>query len=133
MARYDKYDSLISGSRAKLASNWDQDSDMGVAFGVSLDGDGRVVKGSAGDTGIVGIVIVTTKMAAGEVVDIMDIGQIVEAESNGNPFPAGTIAYAENDGGLLTEDGNDATLVGYSVEEGRIRVNMALQNGGASA
>lgn len=138
MARYDKYDSLVSGTRAKLESAWDGVSPnpkLNTVYGVSLNGNGRIIVGAGGQTGLVGIVIVTSKQPAGSVVDIMSIGEIVEAtdaNDSDNPFAAGTLAYVDATTGELTSTSSGSLLVGYSVEEGRVRVNLGFGDGGAS-
>lgn len=138
MARYDKYDSLVSGTRAKLESAWDgvnSNPKLNTVYGVSLNGNGRIIVGAGGQTGLVGIVIVTSKQPAGSVVDIMSIGEVVEAtdaNDSGNPFAAGTLAYVDTTTGELTSTSSGSLLVGYSVEEGRVRVNLGFGDGGAS-
>jgi hypothetical protein len=65
----------------------------------------------------------------------MSIGEIVEAtdaNDNDNPFAAGTLAYVDATTGELTSTSSGSLLVGYSVEEGRVRVNLGFGDGGAS-
>src|SRR6478752_6574387 len=101
MARYDKYDPISGGSRAKLNANLTLDGSG--EFGpkaVSLNTSGRVVVGTAGGSGLFGILIkaaakqpigrwgtspfagtpngqVAPGTQAGDVVDIMHHGDIV--------------------------------------------------------
>lgn len=102
MARYDKYNPISGGSRARLAADWAK-ADEGIPFAVSLDANGRVVKGTAGQSGIFGVLVVdktasTTIPAkkAGDVVDVMRSGEIVEVAG----IPAGTAVYAAATGAL---------------------------------
>lgn len=125
MARYDKYDSLTSGTRAAMAADMVDVAKLNRAFGVGLDVNGRVVYG-AGVTGVIGVLVLTKHKYAGDIVDIMDLGQIVEFD----PTTAGTAAAAAThwyaaaaDGAMSTTD--TGTHVGYTVEAGRLRVLMA--------
>lgn len=76
MGRYDKYDGKVGGFRAVLAADWAV-ADLNKIFGVGLDSSGRVVKG-AGQTGVIGVIILTKARKAGEIVDVMTNGEIVE-------------------------------------------------------
>lgn len=97
MARYDKYDPKAGGFRAALAADW-LAADVEKIYGVGLDTSGRVVKGP-GNTGIVGVLVLTKARKAGEIVDVMTSGEIVEfGESSGVAGTdwgvAGTAYYA---------------------------------------
>lgn len=86
MARFDKYDPVSGGFRAPLAADWLL-ADYGVPLAVGLDANGRVVKGN-GNTGVVGVVcvdgqirngvLVSQPKIAGEIVDVMTSGEIVD-------------------------------------------------------
>lgn len=76
MARIDKYDPHVGGFRARLAANW-LTGDVGAIIGVSLDANGRVVKG-AGTQGIVGVCVLQKAYQAGDQVDVMTDGELVE-------------------------------------------------------
>lgn len=93
MARIDKYDPKVGGFRAFLAVDWDQPADLNTVWPVGLDVNGHVVKG-AGQTGVLGIVIITRKMyAADEPVDVMTSGEVVEFPTAAAPAAAGTVFY----------------------------------------
>lgn len=89
MARYDKYEPYANGFRAVLAADFGytggvpdrNHADLGQPFAVGLNASGAVVKG-AGNTGVKGIMILTMPKAAGEVVDVMTSGEIVEWETS---------------------------------------------------
>lgn len=121
MSRYDKYDNLSGGFRAPLldATN-DGEGDslipIDTVVGVGLDSSGRVVIG-AGDTGVKGVVVVTRVMNAGDIVDVMTSGEIVEF--GGNP---GTVYYAASDDGEVDDSGDVA--IGYTVEGDRLVVRL---------
>lgn len=131
MARYDKYNPISGGFRAKLAGAWSS-SDVGKIFGVGLDTSGRVVKG-AGNTGIVGVVVVNRAMAAGDVVDVMQHGEIVDATmSDGTTaLTAGTPYYFVVATGLLSATATAQPKVGFTVETTRLVVRMAPAGTGA--
>lgn len=132
MARYDKYSSLVSGSRAAVAAAMGSVGDavdntkLNRAIGVGLDANGRLVAG-AGQSGIVGVLVLTRHVYAGDIVDFMDLGEVVEFD----PVTAGTKAAAATKWYAATADGaisttNTGVLVGYTVEAGRLRVHMGL-------
>ena len=124
MARYDKYDPLSGGFRAPLNADWAV-ADYGVPIGVGLNATGRVVKGT-GATGILGVLVVDGRVEggvvksqpkkAGDIVDVMTDGEIVDVAS----LNAGT-AYVANTttGALATATG---TYVGFTVEASRLVV-----------
>lgn len=78
MARIDKYQPEVGGFRARLAADW-LEADIGAIIGVSLDANGRVVKG-AGTQGIVGVCVLQNKnrTKAGDQVDVMTAGELVD-------------------------------------------------------
>jgi hypothetical protein len=144
MARYDKYDPISGGFRAKLAETLTTDPVSGE-FGpvaVSLDSAGHVVIGTAGQSGLVGVLVknapkqglgrwpTTTNgvpnpaapigALAGDVVDIMTSGEIVDVDPALLP---GTAVYTDAAGDLSGTAGG--TKVGYIVESGRMVVRVA--------
>lgn len=76
MARIDKYEPNIGGSRARLAANY-LEADLGAIIAVSLDVNGRIVKG-AGTQGIVGVLCLQKLKSAGDQVDILQRADLVE-------------------------------------------------------
>lgn len=124
MARYDKYDPVSGGFRAPLNADLAATSKTGNGnpIYVSINTSGRVVPG--GDVGSatrVGVLCTTEDKKAGDIVDIMTSGEIVE--------------YADGDAGdiitgLTTAPGTvddvavDAThiRVGHLVEATRLIV-----------
>ena len=131
MSRYDKYSSLVSGTRAAVAANMGSVGDtvdntwLGKAMGVGLDVNGRLVKG-AGVTGVIGVLVLTRHVYAGDIVDLMDLGELVEFDPTtpGTLAPAATKYYSDASGVISTT--NTGTLLGYTVEAGRLRVHMGL-------
>jgi len=131
MARYDKYNPISGGFRAKSAIAW-LTADVGKIFGVGLNTSGAVVKG-AGNTGIVGAVVVNRPMAIGEVLDVMQHGEIVDAfMSDGTTvLTAGTAYYFVVATGLLSAVATAQPKVGFTVEASRLVVRMAPAGSGA--
>lgn len=144
MARYDKYDPISGGFRAKL--NADLTLDANGEFGpraVSLNSSGRVVVGTAGQSGVVGVLVKNaarqpvgrwgTSTAgtpnpnapiaalAGEVVDIMTNGEIVDITG----FNPGEKVFAAADGTLSATEAEDSVQVGFTVEANRMVVRVA--------
>ena len=125
MARYDKYDGVSGGFRAALAADWAA-ADYGVPFGVGLDSSGRVVKG-AGVTGVRGVLVVdgvaeggvikTEPKKAGDMIDVMTAGDIVETG-----IAAGTKRAANVTTGVI---GATGTEIGFTVEAGRLVVRCS--------
>lgn len=114
MGRYDKYDPVSGGFRAPLAADY---TGSDTPIGVGLDVNGRVVPG-AGNTGVVGVLIKTLDAYAGDIVDVMTDGEIVEAG-----LDAGTAYYAAAADGTLSTTNTD-TPVGHTVEGDRLVVRV---------
>jgi hypothetical protein len=119
VARYDKYDPVSGGFRAPLAADLAKTS-AGNPIGVGLDVNGRVVPG-AGNTGIVGVVATVRNLKAGDIVDVMTDGEVVDCVA---PLVAGTIITALTTTGALGVTVADAThiRVGHTVEATRLIV-----------
>ena len=143
MPTYDKYDPIAGGFRAKL--NAALTLTNGSFFGaVSLNASGRVVVGTAGQTGLVGVVIKNVARGpitqwnttiqgaanpnapigamAGDVVDVMTDGDITGLDKTA--FPAGSKVYAAADGTISTTGGTGKFLIGFTVEAGRLVVRI---------
>ena len=135
--RYDKYDPISGGFRAKL--NADLTFDAAGSVGpkvVSLNASGRVVIGTAGQSGFCGVLVKNVPMTpalgniagtvnaavpiggkAGDVVDIMTDGEIVDVPG----LAAGTRYFAKSDG-TLSALSSDGPYVGFTVEATRLVV-----------
>lgn len=138
MARYDKYDSKISGPRAFLKSDWSS-SDLEEVFGVGLDSSGLLVKGK-GQTGIVGVLVLTRVIKAGrEPVDVMTRGEIVAFDLKDKPnvansaAAAGTAYYADETTGVVSTTSTGGIYVGYTVEASRLIVSCAAGSAAGGA
>jgi hypothetical protein len=115
MARYDKYEPKAGGFRAPL--NADQAVITGNPIGVGLNTSGRVVVG-AGNTGVVGVIIVTKAMKAGDIVDVMTSGEVVDCTG----LSAGVVYTANTTTGVVSNAAASATQtpVGFTVEATRL-------------
>lgn len=130
-ARYDKYDPVSGGFRAPLAGNW-VEADVAKIFAVGLDASGNVVKG-AGNTGIIGVLVISKIMNAGDIVDVMTSGEITGAQlSDGTTaLTAGTAYYGIPGSGLLSATATANKKVGHTVEATRLVVRQAPTGTGA--
>jgi hypothetical protein len=122
MARIDKYDPDSGGFRAPLAAPHAATPGIVTAvdgpIGVGLDALGRVVPG-AGVTGVKGLLLLTAAKVAGDIVDVMTDGEVVEAGG-----VAGTNYYALQSTGVLSAAiGGGATA---SANTGVVGLNNAV-------
>lgn len=118
MARIDKYNPVGGGFRAPLAADR---AGAAAPVGVGLDVNGRVVAG-IGVTGIVGVLCKPDDAVAGEVVDIMKDGELVEFAG-----AAGTVYTANTVTGVISNAAASATqiVVGHTVEATRLIVGVS--------
>lgn len=131
MARYDKYDPKAGGTRAPLAAAWAAE-DVGKPYAVGLNNSGQVVKG-AGNSGIIGVLVLTKAYPAKTVVDPMINGHIVEwAPTAGEPGvdfgTPGTSYYADPATGeiVAAADADPGfVFVGFTVHGRRLVVNIS--------
>lgn len=133
MARYDKYEPYAGGFRALLAADYDAD-DFGKVVGVGLDANGRVVKG-AGTSGLVGVLIINNKKYAGDVVDIMTDGEIVDfraykaSDSSLTNATPGTKYFIAADGSVDTTAGGKYAGVTVEAKDGSARLIVRVEVG----
>lgn len=120
MARIDKYGPITGGFRAALAGSY---AGAAAPIGVGLDVNGRVVPG-AGQTGVVGVLCKPDAAAAGDIVDVMTSGELVEFAG-----VAGTNYTANTTTGAITSGAASATQtpIGYTVELSRLIVRRTAQ------
>jgi hypothetical protein len=139
IARYDKYEGRVGGFRAPLNANFAYTAsqpdfahaDLNKVFCVSLNANGRVVIGTPNNAGtmvggLVGVLALDTPLAAGEIVDVMTSGEIVEFTlSNGAAAAAGTRYTSNADGSYgTTAIGSANGAIGYTVEATRLVVRV---------
>lgn len=150
MPRYDKYDGTVGGFRAALAADltFDAAGQMGPTA-VSLDANGRVVLGTAAQSGGVGVIVKNVPMTpnlgsiagqvnlavpiggkAGQVVDVMTSGEIIM--DTPSPLVAGQTYYAAANGTLTATPpgaGVNGYRVGHTVEATRLVVRFERMQG----
>lgn len=119
-ARYDKYEPKAGGFRAAL--NADTVKTTGLPLGVGLNTSGKVVVG-AGNTGVLGVIVLVKDMKAGDIVDVMTGGEVVDCTG----LTAGTVYTANTTTGVLSNAAASATQtpVGYTVEAARLIVRRS--------
>lgn len=125
MARFDQ---IQVGFRARLNADW-LDADVGKIIAVSLNANGRVIKGNpAGSNGLKGVVALGLARKAGHPVDIMTQGEILDVVDDD---VAGTLAAGVNVYALGTTAAGTMTLtaasnvyVGHMVEIDRLVVRF---------
>lgn len=115
--RYDKYDPISGGFRAPLAAAIDA-TNVGKLLPVGLDANGRAVVG-AGNTGVKAALVVDKPKVAGDVVDCMTDGEIVDVTG----LAAGTNQYGSA-AGAVTQTNTDVYL-GHTVEATRLVIRVA--------
>lgn len=118
--RFDKYDPVSGGFRAPLDANY---TGATAAIGVGLNNTGEVVVG-AGNTGIVGVICLPYNKNAGDIVDVMTDGEIVEAG-----LAAGRVYTANTTTGVISNTAASATQtpIGFTVEANRLVVRRSTQ------
>ena len=133
MARYDKYEPLSGGFRAPLNPDWST-SDFNKVVPVSLNTSGKIIKGTGGQSGLVGVVCIPGSQVgsgsvwrgmrfANDIVDVMQDGEIVELTG----LIAGQRYFAGADGNSLVPASGTITglqMVGWTVEAPRMIVRV---------
>lgn len=143
MARYDKVDPISGSFRALLGAALTLTAGSFVG-GVSLNASGKVIAGTGGQSGLVGVLVKNvakgpisgwgTDLNGGtpnayapigaqinDAVDVMTNGEIVDLDPA--VFIPGSIVYVTSAGALtLTSTGN--TKVGWTADAGRLIVRL---------
>ena len=121
MARIDKTEPNVGSFRAPLNA----DLAAGAApLGVGINSSGRVVVG-AGQTGIVGVVVNPYAKKAGDIIDVLKLGQLVEFGG-----AAATIYTANTTTGVISNGAASATqkVIGFTVEADRLIIDVGPNN-----
>lgn len=127
MARFDKYDPVSGGFRARLGFA-PVAADVGAVIAVGLDGNGQAVRAAAA-ADVVGVVCFSRLHSEGDVVDVMTAGEIVDVtDGNVSGAAAGSLASAADDAVVA---GGAGTRVGHFVEAWRLVVRVAQTAVGA--
>lgn len=127
MARFDKYDPVSGGFRARLGFA-PVAADVGAVIAVGLDGNGQAVRAAAA-ADVVGVVCFSRLHAEGDVVDVMTAGEIVDVtDGNVSGAAAGSLAAAA---GADVTAGGAGARVGHFVEAWRLVVRVVQTAVGA--
>lgn len=144
MSRYDKYGPMTGGFRAPLLANFGYTAslpdkthaDLNKMFAVGIDTAGKVLKLAAGATApFAGILVLTRPMGAGEQVDIMTAGELVEvadAEIAGVATGPGLAVFTDPavaTGVTTTTFAANGLYIGRFIEAGRLVVRCMMRNG----
>ena len=125
MARIDKTDSAVGVHRAPAAAAVASEADYNKVLGASINASGKAVLKAAGNTGFIGVCLVDrTKRKAGDILDILTLGEIVEVEG----LTAGTKYYLNATTGAL-QTTRTAIYVGHTVEADRLVVRFDSEGG----
>lgn len=140
MARFDKYDPISGGFRAKLAVDFALGTPVngifpnyGKVYPVSLNASGLVTVGAIGaQVGLAGVMILTVQKFAGDVVDIMTHGEIVDLNTVAAPFDNFTAAPIAGqkyfgvaaDGTIIAATAAANYFIGHTVEATRLVVRV---------
>lgn len=143
-ATYDKIDPLAGGFRGRLGAALTLTA--GSFFGaVSLNASGKVIAGTAGQSGLIGVVVKNvgkgpigpwgTDLQGGtpnayapvgaqpnDAVDVMYNGEIVGLDKTA--FPAGSKVYTTAAGVISITSATGSFLIGHTIEAGRLRVRI---------
>lgn len=142
MSRFDKYEPKSGGFRAPLNAAWNATSgpsgvtDLNRVTCVELNSSGRVIR-AATAANVVGVIVVNQPMAAGDIIDVMTDGEIVElaaADLQAATAPvAGTKYYFQATAGRLTATapvaGAAGVYIGTTVESTRLVVRCQNTGG----
>lgn len=120
MARIDKVDSVGGVCRAQLAAAW---AGQAAPIGVGLDVNGRLVVG-AGNSGLIGVLCIPTARKAGQQVDIVKFGELVEFAG-----VAGTTYWADGVTGVIAAGvaGGGAPAAGAGTGAGSVRIGHTIE------
>jgi hypothetical protein len=128
LSRFDKYDPVSGGFRAPLAAAI-LAADVGKIQAVSIAAStGLVTIGGPAETAIIGVICPDKPYAAGDMIDVMTHGEIVEATfTAGTAFAAGALVYGHGTaGGVGTIDVTSTTgkVIGKTIELNRLVVRV---------
>lgn len=125
MSRFDKYDPVSGGFRAPLLAAITS-TDVGKIQGVSINTSGQVVIGGSAETAIEGLICPHKVFAAGDMIDVMTSGEIVEATyTAGTAFTAGAAAFVTGTTGAVNiTSGAGTKKVGRMIELDRMIVRV---------
>jgi len=129
MARFDKYDPFSGGFRGVLNAAIAA-VDVGKIYAVSVNGSNRVIRtGISATADIAGVICAVRPMAAGDPIDVMTAGEIVEAlETAGTAFADGAKVYGHTDG-TVDDTATTSKYVGQVVESTVVGKRIVIRVG----
>lgn len=116
--RVDKSQPYGGTVRARLAADW-LAADIGEIIGVGLNASGRIVKG-AGNTGCIGVLVLSQVRNAGHPVDILEFCEVVGG--SGAFAIAGTSFGITNAGVITATAAGVSGNLGFTVEADRMYI-----------
>lgn len=131
MARFDKYNPVSGGFRARLGFA-PVAGEVGDVINVQINGSGEAVKGTA--TLCDGVICLSSLLNQGDVVDVMTAGEIVDIDANSavTGFAKGALAYAAAAGAVgVTAPGAgiNGVKIGRFIEAWRLVVRVQMVQG----
>jgi hypothetical protein len=117
--RIDKSQPYGGTTRARLAAAW-LAADIGEIIGVGLNASGLLVKG-AGNTGCIGVVVLSQVRNAGHPVDILKYGEAVGG--TGALAVAGTSFSITNAGVIAATAAGVSGNLGHTIEADRLYIS----------
>lgn len=100
-------------------------TDAGKVQAVGLNSSGQVTIGAAAAVGIKGVICPVRAMAAGEIIDVMTDGEIVNATMTaGTAMVAGVDVWGAFATGLVTQTQGTGAYIGHTVELDRLVVRV---------
>lgn len=133
MARFDKYNPVSGGFRARLGFA-PSAAEVGDVIAVTINGSGLVVKTTAATDVCEGVICLSSLLNQGDVVDVMTDGEVVDITANDNVTGAatGAVAYAGASGAVnVTAPGSgvNGTKIGRFIEAWRLVVRVGRVQG----
>ena len=126
MSRFDKYDPVSGGFRAPLLAAI-LATDANKIQAVSINTSGQVVIGGPAETAIIGVICPVRAMNAGDPIDVMTHGEIVNATTTaGAAFTAGAIvsvATGVSTGAIASAAGK---VIGRAIELDRLVIRCPI-------
>lgn len=121
MSRFDKYDPVSGGFRAKLGFAPAAD-DVGDVIAVDINGSGNVIR-SADGAACAGVICLSSLLAQGDPVDVMTDGEIVDVGADVTGAGTGVVVRAAAAGAVTNAAGTGQTI-GRFIEAWRLVVRV---------
>lgn len=122
MARFDKYDPVSGGFRARLGFA-PAAGDVGDVIAVDIDGTGKVIK-SVDGTACEGVICLSSLLSNNDPVDVMTDGEIVDVAAGNNVTGFATGAKVKAGAAGVVDTAALGKNVGRFVEAWRLIVRV---------